>query len=70
MRKCPGVNASTPSSSQDKGANGLLLRQASICSKTVANSSNVNLMSATIYTLQVGLNYRMYNYYYLSYLKG
>lgn len=47
MRKWPGVNASTPSSPQDKGTNGLLLRQASIWVKIVANSSNVSLMVAT-----------------------
>ena len=33
MRKCPGVNASMPSSSHGKGARGLLLRQASTGSK-------------------------------------
>ena len=46
MRKCPGVNASTPLSSQGKEARGLLLRQASIWVKMVVSSSKVILTLA------------------------
>ena len=48
MRKCPGVKTSIPSSSQDKWTSGLLLRQASICVKTVVNLLKVSLTLATI----------------------
>ena len=49
IRKCPGVKTLIPSSSQDKGTSGLLLRQASICVKTVVNSSKVSFMLDTIH---------------------
>ena len=48
MRKCPGVRASTPSSSHSIGTRGLLLRQASICDRMVVNSLKVNLTPPTI----------------------
>ena len=35
IRKCPGVSASMPSSSEQMGTRGLLLRHASICVKIV-----------------------------------
>lgn len=46
IKKCPGVNASIPSSSQGKGAKGLLLRHASTWVRMVVNSSKVNLVLA------------------------
>ena len=43
IRKCPGVNASIPSSSHVMSTSGRLFRHASIWDKMVISSSKVNL---------------------------
>ena len=50
IRKCPGVSTSTPSSLQwEMTSNGLLLRQASICERTVVSSLKFNWEFPTIW---------------------
>ena len=48
-RKCPGVRASVPSSGCGRGVRGLEFKHASICVKTVVNSSTVNQTPPTIH---------------------
>ena len=44
LKKCPGVSASTPSSSLGKGTRGWLLRHTSIWVTRVENSLKVSLI--------------------------